>query len=48
MVVNEQATKILAPADAVWALIATHEGQRLASRGFVADMQFEGEGLGMA
>jgi len=47
MVVNEQATRILAPAETVWALIATHEGQRLASRGFVADMQFEGDGLGM-
>ena len=47
MVVNERATKIEAPAERVWALLATHEGQRAASRGFVASMEFEGEGLGM-
>lgn len=47
MVVNEAATKIRAPAERVWALLATHEGQRLASKGFVAAMEFEGEGLGM-
>lgn len=47
MVVNEQATKIGAPAEKVWALLASHDGQRLASRGFVAAMDFEGEGLGM-
>ena len=47
MVVNERASKIDAPAELVWALIATHEGQRRASRGFVAAMDFEGDGLGM-
>ena len=47
MVVNEQATKIAAPAERVWQLLATHDGQRAASKGFVADMEFEGEGLGM-
>ncbi|WP_114952591.1 SRPBCC family protein [Sphingosinicella terrae] len=47
MVVNEQATRIMAPAEKVWALVATHDGQRLAARGFVASMEFEGEGLGM-
>lgn len=47
MVVNERASKIDASAETVWALIATHEGQRRASRGFVAAMDFEGDGLGM-
>ena len=47
MVVNERASKIDAPAETVWALVATHEGQRRASRGFVAAMDFEGDGLGM-
>jgi hypothetical protein len=47
MVVNERATKIAAPAERVWALVATHEGQRRAARGFVAAMEFEGDGLGM-
>jgi hypothetical protein len=47
MVINEQATRINAPAERVWALLATHDGQRRASRGFVAEMTFEGEGLGM-
>ena len=47
MVVNEQATKIQAPAEAVWALLASHDGQRRASRGFVAAIDFEGQGLGM-
>lgn len=47
MVVNEQATKIGAPAEKVWALLASHDGQRLASRGFVAAIDFEGDGLGM-
>lgn len=47
MVVNERATKIEAAAERVWELLATHEGQRAASRGFVAEMTFEGEGTGM-
>ena len=47
MVVNERATKIAAPAERVWRLLASHEGQREASRGFVAAMDFEGDGLGM-
>ncbi|HUE78749.1 MAG TPA: SRPBCC family protein [Sphingomicrobium sp.] len=47
MVVNEQASKIAAPADRIWALFATEGGQRLLSRGFVRDMDFEGEGLGL-
>lgn len=47
MVVNEQATKIEAPADRVWNLFATESGQLLLSRGFVKAMDFEGEGLGL-
>lgn len=47
MVVNEQASKIAAPAGRVWRLFSTHEGQRIAGRGFVQSMEFEGEGLGM-
>lgn len=47
MVVNERATKIAAPAATVWALLASQEGQRRASRGFVAAMEFAGDGLGM-
>lgn len=47
MVVNELATKIAAPAETVWALVATREGQRAAAKGFVAAMEFEGDGLGM-
>lgn len=47
MVVNERASKIAAPAESVWALVSSHEGQRTASRGFVARMDFKGEGLGM-
>jgi hypothetical protein len=47
MVVNERASKIDAPAERVWALVATQEGQRRAARGFVAAMTFEGDGLGM-
>jgi hypothetical protein len=47
MVVNEQATKIEAPADRIWALFATEEGQLLLSRGFVKAMDFQGEGLGL-
>ncbi|MFN3945787.1 MAG: SRPBCC family protein [Allosphingosinicella sp.] len=47
MVVNERATKIEADPKRVWELLATHEGQRAASRGFVSSMDFEGEGLGM-
>ncbi|HTU13371.1 MAG TPA: SRPBCC family protein [Allosphingosinicella sp.] len=47
MVVNERASKIDAPAERVWALVATQEGQRRAARGFVAAMEFEGDGLGM-
>lgn len=47
MVVNERASKIAAPAERVWALVATQEGQRRAARGFVAAMEFEGDGLGM-
>jgi hypothetical protein len=46
MVVNERASKIEAPAERVWALVATADGQRRAARGFVAAMDFEGEGLG--
>ena len=47
MVVNELASKIAAPAERIWKLFSTHEGQRIASKGFVADMEFEGDGLGM-
>lgn len=47
MVVNERATRIEAPAERVWRLLASHEGQREASKGFVAAMDFEGDGLGM-
>jgi hypothetical protein len=47
MVVNERASKIDAPAERVWALVATQDGQRRAARGFVAAMEFEGDGLGM-
>lgn len=47
MVVNEQATKIQAAADRIWRLFSTHDGQRIASKGFVAAIHFEGEGLGM-
>ena len=47
MVVNEQASKIAASAERVWRLFSTHKGQRIASRGFVKSMEFEGEGLGM-
>ena len=47
MVVNEQASKIDASAERVWKLFSTHEGQRIASRGFVKSMEFDGEGLGM-
>jgi hypothetical protein len=47
MVVNERATRIQAPAGRVWRLLASHEGQREASRGFVAAIDFEGDGLGM-
>lgn len=47
MVINERATKIDAPAARVWALVATQEGQRRASQGFVASMEFDGNGLGM-
>ena len=47
MVVNERASLIEASAERVWKLFSTHEGQRIASRGYVAEMEFEGEGLGM-
>lgn len=47
MVVNEQASKIAAPAERIWALFATEEGQLLLSRGFVKGMDFEGDGLGL-
>lgn len=47
MVVNELASRIDAPADRIWALFATEDGQRLLSRGFVKAMDFEGEGLGL-
>jgi hypothetical protein len=47
MVVNEKATKIAASAERVWTLFSTQHGQRLAGRGYVAEMVFTGEGLGM-
>lgn len=47
MVVNEQASKIGAPADRIWNLFATEAGQLLLGRGFVKAMDFEGEGLGL-
>jgi len=47
MVVNEQATKVAASAERVWKLFSTHEGQRIAGKGYVAAMDFEGNGLGM-
>jgi hypothetical protein len=47
MVVNEQATKIAASAERIWKLFSTHDGQRIASRGYVSSMEFEGNGLGM-
>lgn len=47
MVVNELASQIAAPAERVWKLFSTHEGQRVASRGFVRSIDFEGNGLGM-
>ena len=47
MVINERASRIEASADRVWKLFATHDGQRIASSGFVKAMEFEGQGLGM-
>jgi hypothetical protein len=47
MVVNEKATKIAASAERVWTLFSTQTGQRLAGRGYVAEMEFTGNGLGM-
>ncbi len=47
MVVNEQATKVAASAERVWKLFSTHEGQRIAGKGYVAAMEFKGNGLGM-
>jgi hypothetical protein len=47
MVVNERATRIEAPAERVWQLLASQRGQREASKGFVAAIDFEGDGLGM-
>lgn len=44
MVVNEQATKIAASAERIWKLFATHEGQRIAGKGYVSSMEFEGNG----
>ncbi|WNG18860.1 SRPBCC family protein [Cystobacter fuscus] len=47
MVVNEQATKIAASAERVWKLFSTPDGQRIAGKGYVSSMEFEGQGLGM-
>lgn len=47
MIINEQASTINAPADKVWALFATEDGQRKTERGFVSSITFEGKGVGM-
>ncbi|AKJ00080.1 polyketide cyclase/dehydrase/lipid transport protein [Archangium gephyra] len=47
MVVNQLATKVAASAERVWKLFSTHDGQRIAGKGYVASMEFEGNGLGM-
>ena len=47
MVINELATKFDAPADQIWSLFASEEGQLLLGRGFVKRMEFAGEGLGL-
>lgn len=47
MIHLEKATRIAAPADAVWRLFATQDGQRDMERGLVASIAFEGEGVGM-
>lgn len=47
MITVERAVRVAAPADRVWKLFATEEGQRRAEEGFVSSIEFEGEGLGM-
>jgi hypothetical protein len=46
MIVNERAVSIAAPADTVWRLFATEEGQRELTRGFVSAITFQGQGIG--
>ena len=47
MITVEKATRIAAPADRVWWLFSTQDGQRRAEKGLVSSIEFAGEGLGM-
>ena len=47
MITVECAVRVAAPAERVWKLFATEEGQRRAEEGFVSSIEFEGKGLGM-
>jgi hypothetical protein len=47
MITVERASRFDAPAQRLWRLLATKEGQRRSERGFVSAIEFEGEGLGM-
>lgn len=46
MVQIEKASRIEAPADAVWRLFYTEDGQRVLCKGFVREIEFDGIGLG--
>lgn len=47
MIVAEIATQIAAPADRLWHLLASRDGQRRLEHGIVASIAFEGDGVGM-
>lgn len=47
MIVVEKATRIAAPADQLWHLLSSREGQCRLEHGIVASIEFEGDGVGM-
>ena len=44
MITVERAVRVAAPAERVWKLFATEDGQRRAEEGFVTSIEFEGKG----
>jgi hypothetical protein len=47
MITVEKATRIAAPADRLWHLLSSREGQCRLERGLVASIDFEGDSVGM-
>lgn len=47
MIIVEKATRIAAPADRLWHLLSSREGQQRLEHGIVAAIDFEGDGVGM-